>query len=119
MLEEQLLARQRQQKTLARAHLHASILGAKQRIHVQKCNEVQHCRQERQSMAQQVSVREGGKEGVGGRDNAVYIYLLIYVRMYVYMYMYISKCVCVCVCVCHEVQRCQQGRQNMAKQVCV
>jgi len=98
MLEEQLLARQRQQKTLARAHLHASILGAKQRIHMQKCNEVQHCRQERQSMAQQVSVREGGGEEEGERDNAAYIYLHICVRMYVYMCMYISKCVCAGVC---------------------
>ena len=73
MLQEQLLARQRQQKTLARAHLHASIMGARQRVHMHKCHAVEHFRTQRQALAKEAwEARKGEEERAARLKHHIY-----------------------------------------------
>jgi len=61
-VQEDLLERQRQQKTLARAQRHASIVGARQRVHLEKRRAVQSCLEQRQSLAQEAWVARRAEE---------------------------------------------------------
>jgi hypothetical protein len=91
MLQEQLLARQRQQKTLARAHLHASIMGARQRVHMHKRHAVEHCRTQRQALAKEAwEARKGEEERAARLKHHIYTQERQAVCFFIFCYVFFS-----------------------------